>query len=102
MQGHRRRKVEIVVERARAPAILDRIEKLGATGYTVVPDVAGKGRHGLRGASEVLDVNRSVLIIVIAAEETAQRIVAESQELLRNYTGVIWWSDVEVVRGDHF
>jgi hypothetical protein len=30
MQTHRRKKVEIVVERARAPAVLDRIEALGA------------------------------------------------------------------------
>lgn len=102
MQTHRRKKVEIVVERARAPAVLERIEALGAKGYTMIPDVIGKGRHGLRGSSEVLDVNRSVLIIAIAGEETAARIVEESQALLRNYTGVIWVSDVDVVRGDHF
>jgi PII-like signaling protein len=102
METHARKKVEIVVERARAPAIIERIEALGATGHTVIPDVQGSGRHGPRGRSEVLDVYRSALIIVITTEPMARRILDEVHGLLRNYTGIVYMSDVEVLRPEHF
>ncbi|HYC04457.1 MAG TPA: P-II family nitrogen regulator [Azospirillaceae bacterium] len=102
MQTHQRKKVEIVVERARAPALVEAIQKLGATGYTIIPDVSGNGRHGKMGHNEVLDVYRSTMIIVLAAEPLARRIMEEAHRLMENYTGIVWLSDVEVVRGDHF
>lgn len=38
----------------------------------------------------------------IAAEPVAVKIVEESQQLLANYAGIVYVSDVEVVRDDHF
>lgn len=102
METHRRKRVEIVVERARAPAILARIRELGATGYTLVPDVTGQGRRGMMGGGEVFDTYRSVLILVIAGEEIARDILAEVHAMLEDYTGIVYLSDVEVVRADHF
>jgi len=102
METYKRRKVEIVVERPRAEAVIARVAALGATGYTLIPDVVGKGHHGLRGRGEVLDVFRNVLIIVITTEDIAEKILAESKSLLANYTGIVYASDVDVVRGEHF
>ena len=65
-------------------------------------------RTGLHGSSsmppaiEVTDVFRNMLIIVIAAEEIASRIVEQSQALLENYAGIVVVSDVEIVRNEHF
>lgn len=102
LETHRRKRVEIVVERARAPAILDRIREMGATGYTLVPDVQGLGRHGMMGSGEVFNHYRSVMILVIATEDLARAILAEVHRLLEDYTGIVYLSDVEVVRADHF
>jgi nitrogen regulatory protein PII len=99
---HPRKRVEIIVERARAPAILERIQALGATGYTLVPDVSGHGRQGDMGRGEVFDVFRSVMILVIAPEALARTIMAHVHAMLENYTGIVYLSDVEVVRADHF
>jgi len=102
METHRRKRVEIVVERPRAAAILDRIRELGATGYTLLPDVTGQGRHGMMGGGELFDHYRSVMILVIAQEELARTILAEVHALLQDYTGIVYLSDVDVIRADHF
>lgn len=102
VQLYRKKKIEIIVEAARARAIIEMIEDAGAKGYTVVPDVSGKGNRGVRDEAHLSDVFRNMLIIVIAAEEVASRIVEQSQSLLENYAGIVVVSEVEVVRNEHF
>jgi nitrogen regulatory protein PII len=102
MQLHKKKRVEIVVESARAPRILEMIEEAGAAGYTVVPKVSGKGNRGVRDEAHVSDVFRNVMIIVIARPEVASLIVERSQPLLEHYAGIVYVSDVEVVRDEHF
>lgn len=97
-----KKKVEIVVEAARARAIIEMIERAGATGYTVVPQVSGKGARGIRDDAHLSDVFRNVLIIVVASEEVAVRIVEASQPILEHYAGIVMVSDVGVVRNEHF
>lgn len=98
----RKKKIEIVVEAARVRAIIEMIEKAGAKGYTVVANVSGKGNRGTRDEADLSDVFRNVLIIVVAAEDIAARIVEASQSALENYAGIVVISDVEVVRNEHF
>ncbi|MBM4256933.1 MAG: hypothetical protein FJ147_13680 [Deltaproteobacteria bacterium] len=102
MQMHRKKKVEMIVDSACAPQLLKMCERVGAKGYTVVPNASGKGNRGVRGVGDLFDIFRNVLIIVIASEEIATRIVEESQPLLQHYAGIIYTSDVEVIRDEHF
>lgn len=97
-----KKKIEIVVEAARARAIIGMIEQAGATGYTMVPEVSGKGARGIRDDAHLSDVFRNVLIIVIASEEIAARIVEASQPILEHYAGIVMVSDVAVIRNEHF
>lgn len=102
MEMHRKKKVEIILEAAIAGRMVDMVERAGARGYTVVPQVSGKGNRGVRGEGHVVDVFRNVLIIVIASAEVASRIVEQAQPLLTDYAGIVYVSDVEVVRAGHF
>lgn len=102
MQLYRKKRIEIIVEAARAGAVIAMIENAGAKGYTVVPQVSGKGHRGIRGEAHLSDVFRNILIIVIASEETTNSILEESQALLENYAGIVSISDVEVIRNEHF
>jgi nitrogen regulatory protein PII len=102
MQLHSKKKVEIVVEAACAKRLIEMIEAAGASGYTVVPQVAGKGVRGVRDEAHVSDVYRNVMIVVVAQPEVAMRIVERSQPLLENYAGCVWVTDVQVVRDAHF
>jgi len=102
MRLYRKKRIEIIVEAARARAIIEMIEAVGAKGYTVVPSVSGKGNRGIRDEAHLSDVFRNVMIIVVAAEEIVHRIVEQSQPLLEDYAGIVVVSDVEVIRDEHF
>lgn len=97
-----KKKIEIVVEAARVRALLQMIDAAGAKGYTVVSNVSGRGHRGIRDDAHLSDVFGNMLIIVVAAEDIAARIVAASQSLLENYAGIVVVSDVAVVRDEHF
>lgn len=103
MQTHKRKRLEIVVEKRRAPAVLELLDhEPGITGWTMLPCIGGRGHTGTRlpeGATDALD---TVLILVVTSEEVAHRTMGEVLELLRDYVGVVLMSDVEVARAAHF
>ena len=99
---HARKKVEIIVERAQMRRVLDLVERLGATGYTVIPTLAGKGHHGPRAEDGVARVFESVMVIAITTEPVAKALLAEVSAAMRDYIGIVAVSDVEVARPEHF
>jgi PII-like signaling protein len=98
---YRRKKVELVVERARLDEILDVVKEAGARGYTVLPTLAGMGNRGAR-ADDLTGVGGNVLVVVITREEVAHRVVELLEELWGDAIGVLFVSDVEVMRADKF
>lgn len=102
MKLYAKKKLEFVVEAACAPMIIDMLDKVGATGYTMVPNVSGKGVRGVRNDAHLSDVFSNVLIIVVTTKEIAMRAVDESQAVLEHYAGITTLSDVDVVRDEHF
>ena len=102
MNVHRRKKIEIVVESSIVPDVVEWLTTHGVKGYTTVPKVSGFGRQGLRQTEEISRVFENTLVIAIAPEETARRILAESVEQFRDYAAIVYLSDVEVARPDHF
>ena len=102
MQTHIRKKVEIIVERAQMRRVLELVDGLGATGYTVLPTIAGKGHHGLRTEEGVARVFDSVMIVAITTEPVARAILSEVGAAMRDYIGIVAVSDVEVARPEHF
>lgn len=96
------KKLEIIIEETAVPEILKILERVGAPGYTVIPTGPGKGEHGIRGTGDVLNVLNNTLLIVVARETTATRIVQEIARILERYSGILYSSDVEVLRGERF
>jgi len=99
---HRRKRIEIVVEAVRAEAVTDLLDRLGATGWTVLPVLAGRGRQGIRRAGDPGGVDDNVLVLCIASAEVAARIVAAQAELLGARPAIVTLTDCEVLRPDHF
>jgi PII-like signaling protein len=102
MRLYKKKKIEIIVDSSCAPQLLKICERIGAKGYSVIPNISGKGHRGVRGDSDIFDIFRNVMIVVIATEPVVMRIIEESQVLLENYAGIVYVSDVEVVRDEHF
>jgi PII-like signaling protein len=124
VQMHRRKRLEIVVEKQFArhvTAALQRHREI--TGYTVLPSLGGSGHHGVRAPDAITDVLDNVLIVVITREEVVpplldelmalleelmalleelMALLEELMALLEDRVGIVSVSDVEVVRAGHF
>jgi nitrogen regulatory protein PII len=99
---HPRKRIEIVVEAVRAEAVTALLDRLGATGWTVLPVLAGRGRQGIRRAGDPGGVDDNVVVLCIASAELAARIVEAQDELLGARPAIVTLSDCQVLRADHF
>jgi PII-like signaling protein len=102
MKTYPKTRIELVIEEAALPRIIDAIDGAGAHGYTVLPGVSGRGNRGRRSGDPFSGVSGNVLVWVIAGHEVALRIVESCQHILENYAGVIFLSEVQVLRDEHF
>ena len=89
------KRIEIVVDAVQLDRMIGLIEKAGASGYTIIKDVAGQGHRGTRGADQPTDVLRNVMIIVAADVETTQKIADALRPLLKRFGGVCLVSDAQ-------
>jgi nitrogen regulatory protein PII len=94
-------RIEIVVEAVQAEAVTDLLDRLGATGWTVQPVLAGKGRQGLRRGGDPGGVFDNVLVLCIASEAVATRVAEAREELLGARPAIVSISDCSVLRGEH-
>lgn len=102
MQLHTKRKVEIVIGVPLMRRVLAILDNLGASGYTVLRAISGKGHHSEWDLAQLSDVNRQVVVVVVVSDETAERVIEEVGALFRQHPGVIFTSTVEVLRTDYF
>ena len=101
-QIHRRRKIEVIVEAPLARAVIEWLGEQGVRGYSMIPRVSGGGQRGERLTDDVTKVFENVLIIAIAPENLAQQILLGFHSRFPNVTGIVYLSDVEVARSEHF
>ena len=89
---HSRKRIEIVVEAVRASEVTALLDRLGATGWTQLPVLAGRGRQGERRGGDLSGVLDNVVIISICGLQVAERVIegrtykkttAEEDEILR-------------------
>jgi nitrogen regulatory protein PII len=99
---HARKRIEIVVERIRAEDVTTLLDRLGATGWTILPVLAGRGRQGVRQGGDLSGVLDNVVILCIASEAVTARVVEASDELLGARPAIVSITDCTVLRADHF
>jgi hypothetical protein len=54
--------------------VTDLLDRLGATGWTVLPVLSGRGRQGIRRAGDPGGVDDNVVVVCIASAELAARV----------------------------
>lgn len=99
---HRRRKIEIIIEAPLSRAVVAWLGELGIKGYSMIPRVSGGGAHGERSTDDVTRVFENVMILAIAPEAQARQVLEDFHRRFANATGIVYLSDVEVARPDHF
>lgn len=99
---HARQRIEIIIEAVDAEQVTELLDRLGAPGWTVLPVLSGRGRQGVRQGGDPSGVFDNVLIVCIASDEVAARVLAARDELLEARPAIVTVSSCNVLRPEHF
>ena len=91
------KRIEIVTDAFILPSLLHSIDECGATGYTVIHEVTGKGGRGERH-DDMSDVFRNCYILIACDPEVAARIVDVVRPILKRNGGVCLISDAQYIK----
>ncbi len=106
MTLHKAIKVVVITEIIISEQVCHTIESCGATGYTVVA-AGGKGDRNVRTISDrasVVEEFRNIKIeCIVKTHDTAQLILESvAEKWFRNYSGIAYLEEVEILRSDKF
>ncbi len=85
------------------PFVTELLDKVQASGYTIIGNISGKGHHGLREAHFMFSEQESqVMIMAVVPVDKVEPILAGLRPLFERHSGVMFVSDVAVSRQDYF
>jgi nitrogen regulatory protein PII len=97
------KKLEIIVKGNQLQAIQELLDRTEVSGYTVIPNISGKGHHGLhQGHLMFNELDALDLVITVVPEDKVETILAGIAPLFEHHSGVVFVSDVTVVRPEYF
>jgi len=103
MQTHTKKKLEIFVEAPVLNRLLDALDQVGVSGYTVLPALGGRGAEGRWSREgQITTTNQVVQVVTITDETLADKALEAAYRVVARQIGIVSLSDVEVVRDDHF
>ena len=100
---HPMKEIRVIVAGEQRAFVTDLLDRVNATGYTIIGNVSGKGHHGVREAHFMFSEQESLeLIMTVVPEEKVQPILAGLRPLFERHSGVMFVADVAVSRQEYF
>lgn len=100
---HPKKRIEIIVEAPVLGRVLDLLDRLAVTGYTVLPALAGRGREGTwRREGLVSEAGRMVVVVCILDEARTGEVLDPVFKLVSRQIAIVTVSDLQVVRQERF
>lgn len=93
------KKLEIILEGAHQEFATDLLDRAGVSGYTIVNNLSGKGRHGFHEGHLMFNEEAVLIMIIVAVpEELVKPILEGYAPFFNEHTGVVFISDIQVTR----
>ncbi|MGE3151149.1 MAG: P-II family nitrogen regulator [Nitrospiraceae bacterium] len=100
---HPMKEIRIVVQGDQLKFVTDLLDRTGATGYTIINNVSGKGHHGFHEGHLLFnDTSSQVIVFTVVPEEKVEPILAGLGPLFNRHSGAMFVTDVAVSRRDRF
>lgn len=97
------KKVEIVVAGEQLRFVEDLLGRVKVSGYTLVPDISGKGTHGFHEGRLMFNETHSMaMLITVVPESVVETILTGLEPIFERYPGVLFVSDVSVTSREYF
>ncbi|MEQ9520340.1 MAG: transcriptional regulator [Parvibaculum sp.] len=97
-----KKKIEVVVEAVYLNRVIDAAVKAGAKGYSVIPHLTGNGQHGVRQGRGLSGAFENAMFISIVDKAIADDVVKNIHAAIGEAIGILYMSDVDVIRSEHF
>jgi nitrogen regulatory protein PII len=100
---HEMKKVEIVVRGEDLDFVIDLLERAGASGYTIIHNLSGKGSHGFHEGHLLFNEEDTlVMVISVMPENLVSAMLEGITPFLNKHSGVVFVSSVMVSRVEKF
>ena len=100
---HPMKEIRVIVAGEQRSFVTDLLDRMNATGYTIVGNISGKGHHGVREAHFMFSEQESLeMIMTVVPEEKVEPILAGLRPLFERHSGVMFVADVAVSRQEYF
>lgn len=103
METYPKKRVEIVIETPLVERVIDCLDRMEVTGYSVVALTAGRGQSGAWSAiGQVGTARQMTQIVCVADPPLAERVIQATFVIVKSQAGFITVSDVSVLRPGKF
>ncbi len=100
---HQMKEIRVVVSGEHRAFVTELLDKIQASGYTIIGNISGKGHHGLHEAHFMFsEMESQVMIMAVVPADKVEPILAGLRPLFERHSGVMFVSDVAVSRRERF
>lgn len=99
---HPKKKLDIVIEAPARARLLALLDQGGASGYTVTPAIAGRGREGAWQEGELSSAGTMIVVTCVVDAAKLDQVLASVYALVTKQIGMVTVTDVFVVRNERF
>ena len=100
---HPMKEIRVIVAGEQRAFVTDLLDRVNATGYTIIGNVSGKGHHGVREAHFMFSEQESLeMILTVVPEDKVEPILAGLRPIFERHSGFMYVADVAVSRQEYF
>ena len=100
---HPMKEIRVIVAGEHKSFVTELLDRVKATGYTIIGNVSGKGHGGMHQSHFMFSEQESLeIIMTVVPEEKVNPILAGLRPLFDRHSGVLFVTDVAVSRKEYF
>ncbi len=92
------KRIEIIIDTLNVTMILEELEAIGITAYSLIRDVAGSGDRGSRAGDLLNDAMKNSYLLIACTPEEAEQVVEALRPKLKRFGGMCLVSDAQWVK----
>ncbi|HBR52253.1 MAG TPA: transcriptional regulator [Nitrospira sp.] len=100
---HPMKEIRVIIAGEHRAFVTELLDRVHASGYTIIGNISGKGHHGVREAHFMFSEQESLeMILTVVPEEKVEPILAGLKPLFDRHSGFVYVADVAVSREEYF